>query len=684
MACPQGKYEYTYQKGMLKVTECLTFQEIDQIVKSKTLSNVVTGRIPQQDDYKGATISADTRTAYQKQKSAELRYQKNKEYAQANDLKFNYQTGEVANKNDKTAQGSNWGTVSAPAIQQTAGSFSGVKDMNTATKGAGAIGGNWLAGASLVPLTMPAAGAIGSEIVNTARAIGPALNIPIRGIPGLTGNNLLWGLGAAYSGNQIIDPNSETRQSINTAIQNPTLGNITDAAGYSLGTGLGFYGLPVRQGLSSLGDDFSRVATPIVNNIWKINPRAYQYNLPKNTMWRGIGQEGAQDAAESGLFRAKQYSPIDYGNISLQELITYPKSFSQSYWSPFFKTADDYGQGYIGEVPRSASQWAKRYGKKEWSQVALTDIPTTEGRILKKDWWSGYKEVPSNFTISRDIAAKFKDLPEGVNSKDLQNIIQKNLDWVKSEEYIQRRIATTGETREQVEKLTNKWISDLQNKTKYSIGSYNDEGGAYLQQFNPIFGRKSYITVNPEITPEKFLDIFEHEFIHGLSPALKSSASSLYKNYPVLNVNAPKTTLSKSLFGKYTDDEKHLRYLAEESEQQARAVRLNNRIRQDLDIKDFRKITESEFDQWLDKFYNPNAKDLANSGFADVVDLLDEAAAASKSTKNRPMLLDWLNKAWAVPGIGGAGILGTGALQQKKQGGQMAMGRKNKTKNLFV
>jgi hypothetical protein len=90
-----------------------------------------------------------------------------------------------------------------------------------------------------------------------------ALNTPLRGIPGFTLNNIGWGLGAAYSGNEVLDQNSNTRTSINQAINNPTLGNIVNATGYTLGTGLGFYGLPVRQGLLSLGDDFSRAVTTL-------------------------------------------------------------------------------------------------------------------------------------------------------------------------------------------------------------------------------------------------------------------------------------------------------------------------------------------------------------------------------------------------------------------------------------
>jgi hypothetical protein len=423
MACPQGKYEHTYQKGMLKVTECLTLQEILQIGKSKIFSDLVAGRTPQQDDYKGATISADTRTDYEKKEGARLGYEKAKQYAQDKGLKFNYQTGQVADVNDKTAQGSNWGTVSAPAIQQTAGSFSGVKDMNTATKGAGAIGGNWLAGASLVPLTMPAAGAIGSEIVNTARAIGPALNIPIRGIPGLTGSNILWGLGAGYSGNQIIDPNSETRQSINTAVQDPSFGNITNAAGYTLGTGLGFYGLPVRQGLLSLGDDLNKIGTQISNipstkvlfqsPLQRLNnPTAYKLLTGNKSGFRSKIAETVADWKYKSILNQENkinsqiYNFIKQGNQDATKPLLQKKNElsrqARNIWQnldnwrlkysglPLEYTGMGGGQGRIYQNLLNEDELVKvgTYGGDETSLQKLIEIGNRDKYL--KDFWGGH------------------------------------------------------------------------------------------------------------------------------------------------------------------------------------------------------------------------------------------------------------------------------------------------------
>jgi hypothetical protein len=97
-----------------------------------------------------------------------------------------------------------------------------------------------------------------------------AWNTNILNIPGLTPSNLLWGTGAYMSGNEVVNPKSATNTAINTAIENPSLYNITDAAGHGAMTILGFTGVPYKAGMASLVDDFgqtSKYLTTQKNNI---------------------------------------------------------------------------------------------------------------------------------------------------------------------------------------------------------------------------------------------------------------------------------------------------------------------------------------------------------------------------------------------------------------------------------
>lgn len=129
-----------------------------------------------------------------------------------------------------------------------------------------------------------------------------------------------------------------------------------------------------------------------LKNASKLNPWAYQYNLPKNVMWRGLGQEGMEDAINSGVFRSKQnVIPEYYPGTKLQA----NKSFGTNpYFTPNFNTAANYGDNFIAEVPKDVVDWKNRYGKgKTWSQIANKPIPIEQGRILQKHWLKGYKEI---------------------------------------------------------------------------------------------------------------------------------------------------------------------------------------------------------------------------------------------------------------------------------------------------
>jgi hypothetical protein len=162
------------------------------------------------------------------------------------------------------------------------------------------------------------------------------------------------------------------------------------ATSLALAAGTGALGIdPLGSALKVPGKVAQSMESGLLSNAYKLNP--YAFKPTEGMMYRGLGKEGMEDAVQSGLFRAKQnVTPTSIGNFNTT------RQFSKAYYSPRFDIADQYGQGFIAEVPRAASDWGKRYGKKEWSQIAQRDIPTTEGKILKKDWLKGYKEVSKN------------------------------------------------------------------------------------------------------------------------------------------------------------------------------------------------------------------------------------------------------------------------------------------------
>ncbi len=125
----------------------------------------------------------------------------------------------------------------------------------------------------------------------------------------------------------------------------------------------------------------------------KINPR---YFTPSSNMYyRGLGKEGMEDALQSGVFRAKPHDMIPARNVDLGSLgkLDMAKRFNATYYSPNFKVADRYGAGYIAEVPKDIATFRKRYKGSDWSMATKDQVPISAGRILKKNWWHGYKPV---------------------------------------------------------------------------------------------------------------------------------------------------------------------------------------------------------------------------------------------------------------------------------------------------
>lgn len=152
----------------------------------------------------------------------------------------------------------------------------------------------------------------------------------------------------------------------------------------------------------------------ILSKAYKINPFAFKPN-PK-AYYRGIGEAGYKDAIESGVLRAKQnVEPIMVGPFDMS------KQFSRTYYTPRFNTADQYGKGFLAEVPKDATTFRPRYTKgKDWSQIANENIPIDKARFLKKDWLQGYKEIPKP-TSTQSITKGPIKWEDAVNKVDNPN-----------------------------------------------------------------------------------------------------------------------------------------------------------------------------------------------------------------------------------------------------------------------
>lgn len=180
-----------------------------------------------------------------------------------------------------------------------------------------------------------------------------------------------------------------------------------EAAGYVTGAGE-----LVGAGYNALKPIIAEsMESGLLSKAHTINPWAFKPQ--EGMMYRGLGQEGMEDAIQSGVFRPKQlgYAP----NRSLAEKVATPKQFENTFYAPAeeFGAVKGYGPNYLAEVPFEGNQFGRRYGRKNWSWSTPKQIPIDEGRILKKDWLQGYKKVPTLDKKKNGGDISIPDLQEG-------------------------------------------------------------------------------------------------------------------------------------------------------------------------------------------------------------------------------------------------------------------------------
>lgn len=147
----------------------------------------------------------------------------------------------------------------------------------------------------------------------------------------------------------------------------------------------------------------------LLSNAWKLNPKAYQYNLPENVMYRGLGQEGMEDAVSSGLFRARAKRPSGVADASGVRLKG--KGFGDVYFSPEFEvpkqlpgspnaasSVDNVGKSFKSEI--DWAKWNKEIPDnaplmKEYNTIEQTS--KASGSWMKNPDGSAFKGTPEQF-----------------------------------------------------------------------------------------------------------------------------------------------------------------------------------------------------------------------------------------------------------------------------------------------
>jgi hypothetical protein len=638
--------------------------------------------------------------AYVKEYEQQQQYLKNKKEREQKELlqrqlnnrtyisQDNRTAGERENDRKRLIEAKRQEAMGNSQLAQTFGSFT-PSGYNPA---AGAVAANQFV--KTAPFIL--AGGAGAAALPEVMA---ALNAPIGGVAGLTGTNLI-NAGFAYQGAKNI-PNAA--QSIKNVYNNPSWGNAGNAALETGATALDMmpFAAEVAPGVKAAVN--ASKESGLLSNAWKVNPRAYQYNLPENVMYRGLGEEGMKDALASGVFRAKQ-------NVqpSMQGRFDMSKQFSKAYFSPKFNVADSYGQGYIAEVPRDATTWGNRYANgKTWSQIAQSDISTSQGRILQKDWLQGYKEIPkpvSEFSNVPNLSGNVSGLPidltarpklsiaEGnvlknelepknqISRSEIDQMVKRESDWINSDEYLKRRMVASGETAEQVKADVAKITERFKRTNILTAPIEGNVAGFYRKEYTPnsvskqMFGKQTInpkIVVGDDVPRDEGLATLDHEIKHAWSQTSNSEPN--YTGYPRIKLG---NWFQRNIpgLGKTADN---IEYLNRPQEQQVRNLMLLDHIEQLEGVKRGDQISSKNLYNFINKISQEDKVNDYARRYSDIADYINQIASKygnDKSYPARKRLLDALNKSYAVPGAVGVGAAAMGTKEQK-YGGQNNMFR---------
>ena len=224
-----------------------------------------------------------------------------------------------------------------------------------------------------------------------------------------------------------------------------------------------------------------------------------------------------------------------------------PEDLNAFIAKPSLETGFNLGMDVLGVVGGAYSTSRLATGIKDAKNVKLLEAAKIE------DTKTAAAETANRIAIRNKVYT-----PTTKEKGFIENIKQKNIDYVKSEEYMTKRMANTGETKESILKQIDEYIEEANRVTpqfkpehlmKNALGSYkhstslsnpnskinilNPRGTNKGQTlFEKEFLAKSGVTSGEKIriSPQQY-DTIDHEWKHLFTPSGKvDKSSAIYKN----------------------------------------------------------------------------------------------------------------------------------------------------------
>jgi len=122
------------------------------------------------------------------------------------------------------------------------------------------------------------------------------------------------------------------------------------------------------------------------------NYNSARFTANTGSLYRGIGQEGLDDALKSGILRARQNVPPRMsGNYNIAK--DFNKVQKGVYASPNIELAKKYGKGVVSEIPEGVAKFRNRYRGDPWSQRTNDIIPLDKINLFKQNYFGKYNPV---------------------------------------------------------------------------------------------------------------------------------------------------------------------------------------------------------------------------------------------------------------------------------------------------
>lgn len=273
-------------------------------------------------------------------------------------------------------------------------------------------------------------------------------------------------------------------------------------------------------------------------------------------------------------------------------------------------------------------------------------------RTAGPSFGSSIDNVGSSYPSFKQIT----NAPENIDTEHLSGLIKRETDWLRSPEYLKRKMSATGRSEASIKKESEDIINHINNTSINYTGTLEDGvSGLYSS------GRNPKIQIFNGVADYPFYEgVLDHEVKHAFSetaaqgdPLIDYITGKGYKNYPKANLNKTIGDKISSTFG--------MNWANLAPEQQVSGRRMMDVIENTQGVKRGTQLNDSNVENLVEHLRK------TKSNNADMYEIA--LGFKNKFGDNyQKHLKDFLNEAWVVvPAAVGLGA--ASQLEQKREGG---------------